>query len=72
MEQYEFKNVRNDYLIEGVDDIDELEKLIIPYIIEPKEEFRKSKYVEIGSFVVIGIGLLILIGSIIGSIVNRY
>ncbi len=73
MNNSEYKDLRNSMLIEGIDDVDELEKLILPYYIGPKEVPSTNsifiKYILIGTIVA---GLLLLIGSIIGSIVNRY
>ena len=67
-----YKEIINDNLIEGVDDYDELQKLILPYYIGPKVvEEPKPPYYKYASFGAIGLGVLFLLISIIGSIVNR-
>lgn len=67
-----YKDVINTLLIEGIDDYDELQKLVLPYYIGPKEAVEsKSPYIKYASFGAIGLGALILVISIIGSIVNR-
>ena len=65
-------DIRNSMLIDGIDDMDELEKLIVPYYIGPKTIVEKPKYIRNISLIVAGFGLILLIGSIIGSIVKRY
>jgi hypothetical protein len=69
-----YKDVINSNLIEGVDDYDELQKLILPYYIGPKvAEEPKPPYFRYASFGAIGLGVLLLIISIIGSIISsRY
>lgn len=69
-----YKDIINDNLIEGVDDYDELQKMILPYYIGPKAvEEPKPPYFRYASFGAIGLGVLFLIISIIGSIVSsRY
>ena len=67
-----YKEIINDNLIEGVDDYDELQKMILPYYIGPKVvEEPKPPYYKYASFGAIGLGVLFLLISIIGSIVNR-
>ena len=73
MTDAQFKDLRNSMLVEGIDDVDELEKLIVPYYIAPREEVKPKpsiiKHMSIGA---IGLGIILLIVSILGSIFNRY
>ena len=69
----EFKDARNVMLTSGSFDMDELEDMIVPYMLAPKEAKKElSPILNIATYVLMGLGGLFLIGSIIGSVKHRY
>ena len=74
MTKDQFKDVRNVYLVSGVDDADELEKAIVPYyFVNNLEQSNNDKTIfKIASLAAAALGLIMLVGSVIGTIINRY
>ena len=67
----EFKDFRNQMLLTGVYDMDELQEVIIPYFIVPAEPVKTPAFLKYLPYVGIGLGGILLILSIIFSIKNR-
>ena len=67
----EFKDFRNQMLLTGVYDMDELQDVIIPYLIVPAEPDKTPAFLKYLPYVGIGLGGILLILSIIFSIKNR-
>ncbi len=63
---------RNNMLSWGIDDVEELDEMIIPYIIRPRESSFDLRIPKIASIVAMALGAILLVGSILGSIFNRY
>ena len=60
MSTAQFVDCRNTILSWGRMEIDDIEKMIVPYIIAEPEETFFDKYGKIGSIIVLGIGVLLL------------
>ena len=67
----EFKDFRNQMLLTGVYDMDELQDVIIPYLIVPAEPDKTPAFLKYLPYVGISLGGILLILSIIFSIKNR-
>ena len=70
----EYKDIRNNLLLGGSHDMDEIDQMTIRYVIEPPKTNTEAKtpMLKIIAIVAMALGGVLLIGSIIGSIVNRY
>ncbi|MBO4309969.1 MAG: hypothetical protein J5856_02760 [Lachnospiraceae bacterium] len=70
----QFKDVRNVYVVSGVDDPEEMEKIIVPYyFVNSLEETKNdTKIGKFASLAAAALGLIMLVGSVIGTIINRY
>ena len=71
MTSSEYANARNTILSGGEYDLDEVEELLSPYIIAPKEEKTKNPILNILDYAAIVLGAIFLVGSIVGVIKNR-
>ena len=70
----EYKDIRNNLLLGGSHDMDEIDRMTIRYVIEPPKTGADSKesIFKIAAIIAMALGGVFLIGSIIGSVANRY
>ena len=71
MSYAERKDIRNDMIVDGIDDTEEFEKMIVPYVIAPGTEKRISKIPRIIALFSVFVGGIFLIGSAYVSFQSR-
>ena len=67
----ELRDARNVMLTGGVFDMDEIQQMIVPYMIAPMEENKANPIYKILAYAAMALGGIFLVGSIIGSVANR-